>query len=124
LISSARKKPAPIPPAATPPAATPKRPKRRPKPECAAEVVTQSCGHKIGVKHLQVTPCSACLLAARQMKRTRRGGQGRKLRDNRLPQSSAFTVQYDAVAVAWTGTLTVPQHAILCRQQRQACSTF
>ena len=93
-------------------AAAPETPPAKPKPEGTAFAVFYTCGHKVGLRNLQQGPCPACARknqAARgQRRQQRKGAQPGRRDDQRLPDGSSFAVAYDAVAVRWRGTLTVP----------------
>jgi hypothetical protein len=69
-------------------------------------IITRSCGHKIGVVHLQGSSCPHC---ARKARRERRLTQtvARRDRANRLPDGATFCATYDAQAERWAGTLTI-----------------
>jgi hypothetical protein len=100
--------------------------------------VTASCGHEITVepggkaafqaerlKKLAGLPCPDCKRTAQQEREVAEQEAARKRREEkaarlprakprlgRLPHGATFHVVYDAEAVRWTGTLTVPQGGI------------
>jgi hypothetical protein len=84
------------------PAAAPPKAKKTPAAQADAKlVVTRSCGCKIGVRHLEQSPCPACV------RRNRRKRPPRRQAPDRLPDNASFSVVYDAAAVSWAGTLSV-----------------
>jgi hypothetical protein len=113
-------------------AAPPTKP--TPAPAKPAEVVTASCGHEITVepggkpafqaerlKKLASLPCPDCKRKSQQereaaeqeaarLRREEKETRPPKLKPrlSRLPHGATFHVVYDAEAVKWTGTLTIP----------------
>jgi hypothetical protein len=75
--------------------------KPQPAEASAKLVITQACGHRIGVRYLEQSPCAGCARRARTNKPPRRRIQ------DRLPDNAHFDVLYDAASMTCTGTLTV-----------------
>jgi hypothetical protein len=103
---------APARPIATPPPANGKKAAAATVEVPAKEVITHTCGHRIGVHYLRQQPCRDCANRARKeacMKRTaeRTAQQEVAAREARLPDGSAFLVSYDAAKEMWSGELTV-----------------
>ena len=80
----------------------------------AKEIITHTCGHKVGVANLEEIACPAC----RQRNRSERNLRRRTTRQakeqpaadvsqGRLPDGSAFVALYDATAMCWAGSLTI-----------------
>ena len=114
-------------------AAPPPKPTPAPAKPAEALKATASCGHEVDVgpckpafqaerlKKLAASPCSECKRkaqqereaaeqeAARKRRKAKAARQPRpKPRLGRLPHGSTFHVVYDAEAVKWSGTLTIP----------------
>jgi hypothetical protein len=81
---------------------TPKATKPKATEADAKQVVTRSCGCKIGVRHLEQSACPACVRKNKQRRPLRR-----RAAPDRLPDNAAFAVVYDATAQTWAGTLTI-----------------
>src|SRR5262249_24691031 len=84
--------------------AAPKKPAPQPDP---AGVLTFACGHRLPVKSFEGLACPQCLAAGRKRRNQERARQ-RGSPQHRLPDRSAFLVEYDAAVEAWSGTFEVP----------------
>jgi hypothetical protein len=91
---------------ATPPQADNAKPGKADKVELPAkQIITYLCGHKVGVHNLHGQPCPSCSRKRRAEGRARR--EEARQGAGRLPDASAFLLEYDAAAQQWSGTLTV-----------------
>lgn len=103
-----------------------KSPAKKPNPAAKPPTIRVkfTCGHEFPVLDLQGAACSQCVRKSKAARRLR-NAKKRKDRYNpdhpvaakesgpsagRLPDGSAFAVSFDATAVRWSGTLTVPGH--------------
>jgi hypothetical protein len=105
------------------------------KPAAEVAKATAACGHEVDVgpckpafiaqraKQLAGQPCSDCKQKAQQERETAEREAARKRREEkaseprrekprphiaRLPHGATFHLRYDAEAVRWSGTLTIP----------------
>lgn len=102
-IHAARAKQAPPPQTKPPP---PSKQKGTPP----VERLDYGCGHPMTLEKAKRFPCPDCWFAARnkRAKARREKAKARPPARGRLPDGAAFSVTYDAAAMTWTGTLTVP----------------